>query len=196
MATARRIDRLRSVASARQAGLTVVLEDIHDPHNAEAVFRSCDAFGVQQVHLVFEREAPFKPRRVGKASSASANKWLSFTVHRSTAECLAALRASGHVLAAAAPPPRGCDLAATDLTAPRLALMFGNEHRGLSEGTLAAADQVMSIATVGMVRSLNLSVAAAICLHEATRQRAATGRDYRLSADEKAQLVDEWLDRA
>lgn len=196
MATARRIDRLRSVAAARQAGLTVVLEDIHDPHNAEAVFRSCDAFGVQQIHLVFEHEAPFKPRRVGKASSASANKWLSFTVHRSTAECLAALRDSGHVLAAAAPPPRGSDLAATDLTAPRLALMFGNEHRGLSEEALAAADRVMSIATVGMVRSLNLSVAAAICLHEATRQRAATGDDYRLSAEDQTRLVAEWLDRA
>lgn len=196
MATARRIDRLRSVAAARQAGLTVVLEDIHDPHNAEAIFRSCDAFGVQEVHLVFEREAPFKPRRVGKASSASANKWLSFTVHRSTAECLRALRASGHVLAAAAPPPRGRDLAATDLTARRLALIFGNEHRGLSEEALAAADQVMSIAIVGLVRSLNLSVAAAICLHEATRQRAATGRDYRLSAEEQTRLVAEWLDRA
>ncbi|MCY4111848.1 MAG: RNA methyltransferase [Chloroflexi bacterium] len=196
MATARRIDRLRSVAAARQAGLTVVLEDIHDPHNAEAVFRSCDAFGVQQIHLVFEHEAPFKPRRVGKASSASANKWLSFTVHRSTAECLRALRASGHVLAAAAPPPQGGDLAATDLTAPRLALLFGNEHRGLSKEALAAADQVMSISIVGMVRSLNLSVAAAICLHEATRQRAATGCDYRLSADEQSRLVAEWLDRA
>ncbi len=196
MATARRIDRLRSVAAARQAGLTVVLEDIHDPHNAEAIFRSCDAFGVQQVHLVFEREALFKPRRIGKASSASANKWLSFTVHRSTAECLSALRASGHVLAAAAPPPRGRDLAATDLTARRLALIFGNEHRGLSEEALVAADQVMSIAIVGLVRSLNLSVAAAICLHETTRQRAATGRDYRLSAEEQTRLVAEWLDRA
>lgn len=196
MATARRIDRLRTVAASRQAGLTVVLEDIHDPHNAEAVFRSCDAFGVQQVHLVFEQEAPFKPRRVGKASSASANKWLSFTVHRSTAECLNALRVSGHVLAAAAPPPQGCDLAATDLTAPRLALLFGNENRGLSEAALAAADRIMSIAIVGMVRSLNLSVAAAICLHEATRQRAATGRDSRLTAEEQTGLVDEWLDRA
>ena len=196
MATARRIDRLRSVAAARQAGLTIVLEDIHDPHNAEAVFRSCDAFGVQQVHLVFEHEAPFEPRRVGKASSASANKWLSFTVHRSTAACLDALRATGHVMVAAAPPPHGCELAAANLTAPRLALLFGNEHRGLSDEALAAADQVMSIATVGMVRSLNLSVAAAICLHETTRQRAATGCDYRLSADAQARLVDEWLDRA
>ena len=196
MATARRIDRLRSVAAARQAGLTVVLEDIHDPHNAEAIFRSCDAFGVQQVHLVFEREAPFKPRRIGKASSASANKWLSFTVHRSTGECLSALRASDYVLAAAAPPPQGGDLAETDLTARRLALMFGNEHRGLSAEALGAADQIMSIAIVGMVRSLNLSVAAAICLHETTRQRAATGRDYRLSAEEQTRLVAEWLDRA
>ncbi len=196
MATARRIDRLRSVAASRQAGLTVVLEDIHDPHNAEAVFRSCDALGVQQVHLIFEREAPFKPRRIGKASSASANKWLSFTVHRSTAACLGALRASGYELVAAAPPPRGCELAAADLTATRLALLFGNEHRGLSEEALAAAEQVMSIATVGMVRSLNLSVAAAICLHEATRQRAATGRDFRLSTEEQARLVAEWLDRA
>ena len=196
MATARRIDRLRSVAASRQSGLTVVLEDIHDPHNAEAVFRSCDALGVQQVHLIFEREAPFKPRRIGKASSASANKWLSFAVHRSTSACLDALQASGYVLVAAAPPPRGCELAAADLTAPRLALLFGNEHRGLSEEALAAADQVMSIATVGMVRSLNLSVAAAICLFETTRQRAATGRDFRLSTEEQAQLVAAWLDRA
>ena len=196
MPTARRVDRIRSVAAARQSDLVVVLEDIHDPHNAEAVFRSCDAFGVQQVHLVFDQDLPFNPRRVGKASSASANKWLSFTVHHSITACVDALRASGHVLAAAVPSPGGCDLPAADLTAPQLALLFGNEHRGLSAEALASADQVMSIATVGMVRSLNLSVAAAISLYEATRQRAATGRDCRLSADAQARLVDEWLDRA
>ncbi len=196
MPTARRVGRIRSVAAARQAGLALVLEDIHDPHNAEAVFRSCDAFGVQDVHLVFEQEAPFNPRRVGKVTSASANKWLSFQVHRSIADCVESLQASGHTLVATAPTPQGQDLANANLTAPRLALLFGNEHRGLSDAALDAAHAAISIATVGMVRSLNLSVAAAVCLYEVTKQRAATGGDSQLSAGALESLVAEWLDRA
>lgn len=72
-----------------------MLEDIHDPHNAEAVLRTCDVFGVQHVHLVFARQAPFNPRKLGKSTSSSANKWLDFTLHTSVQACLLGLRANG-----------------------------------------------------------------------------------------------------
>jgi tRNA (guanosine-2'-O-)-methyltransferase len=194
MPTARRRDRIRTVAAARQAGLVVVLEDIHDPHNAEAVFRSCDAFGAQNVHLVFEQEAPFNPRRVGKLTSASANKWLTFRTYRSIGDCLTTLRTSGYVLMATDPNHEGSSVADVNLTVPKLALLFGNEHRGLSEAALAAADSVIRIATVGMVPSLNLSVAAAVCLYEVTRQRSAVGGDHRIPTDAREELMVKWLD--
>lgn len=196
MPTTSRIERIRDVAAARQGGLTLVLEDVHDPHNAEAVFRSCDAFGVQDVHLIFDNEAPFDPRRVGKVTSASANKWLTFSSHGSIADCIKSLRAARYRLVAAVPSPQGEDLVEADLTAPRLALLFGNEHRGLSDTALEAADMVLSIATVGMVRSLNLSVAAAVCLYEVTRQRNASGCNIGLSAAALSALTGDWLDRA
>ena len=122
MPTERRLARIRSVAALRQSGLAVVLEDIHDPHNAEAVFRSCDAFGVAEAHLIFASEAPFNPRKVGKSTSSSANKWLDFHTHSSSAECLGGLRASGYRIVAAVADPSAEPLHRVDLTGQRLAI--------------------------------------------------------------------------
>ncbi len=193
MPTAQRRARMTQVAAARQAGLVVVLEDMHDPHNAQAAVRSCDAFGVQRVHLIFVDEAPFDPRRVGKRSSSTANKWVDVTTHRSTAACAAELRGQGYAQVAAVADPRAAPLTSADLRAPRLALWFGNEQRGLSPSALAAVDQQMTIPTVGMVRSLNLSVAAAIVLYEAARQRSDAA--FRLSPAARDRLACDLLRR-
>ena len=182
MPTCKRRERMAKVASARQAGLVVVLEDIHDPHNAEAALRSCDAFGVYQVHLVFVEETMFNPRRIGESSSSSANKWLEFTTHQSTAACVDMLRSTGHTLVATSPNRTATPLPEAPLKDQRMAIWFGNEHRGLSETALSAADMRITIPLIGMVHSINISVAVAITLYEATRQRQGPAYNLRQAA--------------
>ncbi len=195
MPTPERKQRYREVAAGRQQGV-VVLEDIHDPHNAEAVFRTCDAFGFQRVCLIFDEEAPFDPRRVGKQSSSSANKWLDFDVFPSARACLDALHGQGYEVVATVAEGEGEDMFAADLTAPRIALALGNEHRGLSAEAIARADRRLTIPMAGMVRSLNLSVTAAITLYEVTRQRRRAGREsYLLDAEAQEALRERFRQR-
>lgn len=186
----------REVAARRQRG-AVVLEDVHDPHNAAAVFRTCDALGFQRVCLVFAQEEPFDPRGTGKLSSSATNKWLDFDIYDSIAACLADLRRDGCEIVATVAGGGAESLFAADLATPRLAVMLGNEQRGLSEEALALADRRLTIPMAGMVRSLNLSVAAALVLYEVTRQRGAAGMDrYRLSPTERDALADRLAERS
>jgi tRNA (guanosine-2'-O-)-methyltransferase len=195
MHTERRRERLIQAAHARQQG-AVVLQDIHDPHNAEAVFRSMDALGFQRVCLVFEQGEPFNPRRIGKVSSASANKWLSFETYDSTAACLTRLKAEGYETVATVLSPDAESLFRAEFHRPRTALMFGNEHRGLSSEAVELADRRLMIPMRGLVQSFNLSVTAALCLFELTRQRQARGlAEYLLPADEREALAAEFLAR-
>ena len=193
MPTYKRRQRMAEVASARQAGLVIVLEDIHDPHNVEAALRSCDAFGVYQVHLVFVEEPVFNPRRIGKSSSSSANKWIEFTTHHSTSACIDLLRSNGHTLVATSPNRSAIPLPDAPLNDHRMAIWFGNEHRGLSKIALSAADISLTIPLTGMVRSINVSVAVAITLYEASRQRQ--GHAYTLDQAAINSLAQDYLRR-
>lgn len=163
-----KIDR---VARARQPGLIVVLEDIHDPHNAAAILRSCDAFGIQDVYFIFDQEKQYNPRRVGKSSSSTANKWLTYRIFKSSAECFRALKRQKHVTIGTALADQSEDIFTADLAMSKLALVVGNEHRGLSDYALTHCDRLLTIPMRGMVQSLNVSVTTGICLFEITRQR-------------------------
>jgi tRNA (guanosine-2'-O-)-methyltransferase len=174
MVTPQRRQRIEQVARARQPGV-VVLEDVHDPHNAAAVLRSCDAFGIQKVHFVFVKTVPYNPAKVGKVSSSSANQWLDFEIHHSTADGLARVRAEGYTSIATVLRPDTESVFEADLTGPPIAWWFGNEHRGLSEEAVLGADRRIAIPMRGMVESLNISVTAATLLFEMTRQRQARG---------------------
>lgn len=187
----RRIEKIREVAQGRQKGLAVVLEDIHDPHNAEAVFRTCDAFGIQEVYLIFEREAHFNPKKVGRTSSGSANKWLNFHIFRSTSECLAALKARKYFLAATVLEAEAESIYAARLDRSNLALILGNEHRGLSACAKRLSDRKFFIPMRGMVQSLNLSVTAAIFLYEISRQRGKARRKYLLPPFQLKKMVSD-----
>lgn len=191
--TSRRQQRIESVLRRRQTTLTVVLEDVHDPHNASAVLRSCDAVGVLDVHLVYMLEEP--PRKsFGRSTSASAAKWIRVHLHNSIAECYRDLREQGFVIAATALEPESRDLYELDFTVP-MALVFGNEMRGLSEEAVRGADCTVYIPMQGMVESLNISVSCAVTLYEAMRQRERAGMydEPQLGKDEFLQLRDEWL---
>lgn len=194
--TQRRQERIRTVVSQRQRDLIVVLEDLHDPHNAEAIFRSCDAFGVQQVWLIFDQEKPFSPKKIGKASSASANKWLDFTIFSSTKTALTKLKRAGFELLATVIDARGESIFQAQLTQKeKLALLVGNEYRGLSPVAQELADRLITIPMRGMVQSLNVSVATAIFLFEITRQRGKTGKNWSLSPEDQVKLVADFSQR-
>lgn len=157
--------RLQAVASGRVCSVVVVLEALHDPHNVAAVLRTADAMGVGEVHLVAGDEAPTLSRRVTKGCE----RWLDLYVHPSPHPCVAALRARGYALYVAdARADTALDVVAH---APRVAVVFGNEHRGVSPALRALADGAFAVPMRGMVESLNVSVAAAITLHAATQHR-------------------------
>jgi tRNA (guanosine-2'-O-)-methyltransferase len=191
--TQRRQERIESVLDRRQPTLTVVLEDVHDPHNASAVLRSCDAVGVVDVHLVYVHETP--PRKsFGRSTSASAAKWLRITQHDSIEACYAVLRKQGFRIAATALEPDSQDFYSLELTQPT-ALVFGNEMRGASPEAIRGADCTVYIPMQGMVESLNISVSCAVTLYEAMRQRAAAGMYDAPQLDDGARdaLREEWL---
>ena len=195
MTTSSRLNKLKQAIAHRQSGLTMVLEDIYDPHNAEAVFRTCDAFGIQTVHLVFDRQPEFDPHRLGKQSSASAHKWLDFIIHSSTKSAIGTLQQQQYTQVATVLDPTTTSIYQTDLTKSKLAIWLGNEHYGLSQTALDLLPHRLHLPMRGLVQSLNLSVTAAICLFEATRQRSQTGRDYSLSLAQKQQLLQSFLCR-
>lgn len=188
-----RQQKLQQVASQRQAGFIVVLEDIHDPHNAAAILRTCDAFGVQDVWFIFNKEKAYNPRRVGKSSSSSANKWLTFRTFKSVAECKAALKRLEYESVGTVLHDKAEDFTKAKLTAKRIALWVGNEHAGLSEEATAACDRVLMLPMRGFVESLNVSVMTAICIYEISRQRM-NGK-YQRSPREVAALAKDFLKR-
>lgn len=171
------------------------MEDVHDPHNAAAVFRTCDALGIQDVYLIFKEEKPFNPRRVGKVSSSSANKWLDFYIYHSTAECLAYLKKKGYQIFATALLPGTRSIFKTNFKNQKVALLLGNEHRGLSVQALGLADRKIILPMRGMVQSLNLSVTAAIFLYEVVRQRQKQASRYFLSKKESQKLLKSFSQR-
>jgi tRNA (guanosine-2'-O-)-methyltransferase len=189
----RRAEKLRRALSLRQPDLTVVLENIHDPHNVSAILRSCDAVGVLRVELLYNVE---KFPRIGKKSSSSANKWLDQRRHSSVADCYACLRNEGFRVYATRLGEATASLYDLDLSRPS-ALVFGNEHRGVSGEAAELADGNFHIPMVGMIQSLNVSVAAAVSLYEAYRQRVSAGayRKASLGADELARLYEDWISR-
>lgn len=191
--TDRRQARVRDVLSRRQKSLTIVLEDVHDPHNASAVMRSCDGVGILDVHLVYVHEEP--PRRsFARTTSASAAKWVRLQYHETIEGCYAALREQGFRIYATALGQESVDLYDVDFTEPT-ALVFGNEHRGVTRAAIDGADATVFIPMQGMVESLNISVAAAVSLYEAMRQRIAAGMYAapELPEAELAALESEWI---
>ncbi len=187
--------RIDQVLGRRQPGLTVVLEDVHDPHNAAAVLRSCDATGVLEIHTVHEHE-PDPSKRPSRATSSSAAKWVPVVRHDDIAGCYAALRERGMQIVATALTDESVDLYDVDFTRPT-AIVMGNEHRGLTAAAIAGADVTVRIPMSGMVESLNISVATAVTLFEAFRQRRVAGLydAPQLDDAELTRLRAEWLTR-
>jgi len=180
-----RKERIDRAVASRTRTLTVVLEAFCDPQNVNAVLRTCEAFGVQEVHVV---EGELKPYDRNKKISQNADKWLDVVRWKDTASCLAHLRERGFALYATWLGEGSCGLADLSFAGP-VALVFGNENRGVSPEARAAADLTYAIPMRGLVQSLNVSVAAAVSLSRAVERREAErGRHGDLSEAEARAL--------
>jgi tRNA (guanosine-2'-O-)-methyltransferase len=180
---------IKSVLARRQPDLTVVMDGVHKPHNLNAIIRSCDAVGVLKAHYV-PVEGGYEPlNHYAKGSQ----KWVGTEEHRSFAEAAKTLKQQGHQLLAAHLSDQAVDYREVDYTRPT-AIVLGEELRGISDTTAAAVDGHILIPMLGMVESLNVSVAAAVILFEAQKQRLAKGLydQCRLDAETYQRLLFEW----
>ncbi len=189
--TTERKQRIESVLARRQNDLTIVLENVFDPHNISAVMRSCDAVGVQEIYVLNTRIPRHK--KWGSRSSSSAAKWLTIHQFENTKECFAALRSKYSTVLTTHLSADAVSLYNLDLTGS-VALVFGNEHAGVSEEIRMVADGNFIIPQVGMIRSLNISVACAVTLYEAYRQKCAAGhyKQQKLTENEYSTISNQW----
>ena len=173
--------------------LTVVLENIYQPLNASAVLRSCDCFGIQDVHVI-ENYNEFKPDR---EVAMGASNWL--TVNRydknenNTLDCIQSLKNKGYRIVATSPHNSQTDLIDFDLSKGKTALFFGTELEGLSNLVLENADEYLHIPMYGFTESFNLSVSAAICLYEMRMKMEKENIKWHMTKDEKNQVLLDWL---
>jgi len=181
---------MRLVAGRRLAGLTVVLDRVHDAHNISAALRSCDGFGVQHVHLIGD-EAELSPNRL---ITRGCQKWLALHYHADANSCADTLRASGFELWAAMPDRDARPLSGLDFSR-RVALVFGAERAGVSEDLRSLCAGAYFIPMAGFSESLNVSVAAAISLYVATSERRRILSEATdMTAEEITTLADAWIE--
>lgn len=189
--TNERQHKIESVLSKRQNDLTVVLENVFDPHNISAVMRSCDAVGIQEIY-VLNTKIP-RHKKWGTKSSSSAAKWLTIHQFEDAEKCFTALRKKYSTILTTHLATDAVSLYELDLTRS-VALVFGNEHSGVSEEIIKMADGNFIIPQVGIIRSLNISVACAVSVYEAFRQKSNAGHFERqkLTAEEYSTLFNRW----
>jgi len=188
--TKERIKKVKKVLSFRQPDLRIVLEEIRNTHNAHAVLRTCEAAGVLNVDIISNEN--FFP--INEAISTRAEKWLNLHFYSSTSECLNKLKELGFKIAVTYLDEEAINYQDIDYTQP-IAIVFGNESEGVSKEAVSLADWKIKIPMVGMVKSLNLSVAVGIILYEAFHQRWIKGfyNKRRLNNKEFNKFYKKWL---
>jgi tRNA (guanosine-2'-O-)-methyltransferase len=173
--------------------ITVVVEDIYQAHNASAVLRSAECFGVQDIHIIENRNR-YRP---SADVAMGAEKWLTLHHHNqqqnNTAACIQHLRKQGYRIVATTPHEK--DQLINDLSVDKgpIALFFGTEIEGISEEVRDAADEFVKIPMYGFTESFNISVSAAICLYELKKRLLASSINWQLSADERDSILLEWV---
>ena len=187
----KRRKRFEAVLQKRTRFITVATEDVFQLHNASAVIRSCDIFGIQQLHLIEERFG----KRLDKNIAMGAQQWVDSFRYENAEECIHALREKGYSLVATTPLEEAVALEEFKLTEP-IALFFGTEKEGLSQTLLEAADVKLRIPMHGFTKSLNISVSAAIILQHLTAQLHTSDHEWQLSEAEKWEKRMDWLKKS
>ncbi len=188
-----RLDRINEVLDLRTNHLTIVLEDLHKAHNANAVLRSCDGFGIQDVHIIENRNEFDSAGTV----SIGAHNWLSLHRYNSDSEnnidqCFDKLKADGYRIIATTPHEKDSNIDQLDIS-QKTALVFGTELEGVSEEVTQKADGFVKIPMFGFSESFNISVSAAICMFELTKRIRSTNIEWPLYEEYKTQLRYEWI---
>ena len=189
--TPKRFAKISEVVLKRQKNLTLVLENIHDPHNVSAILRSADAVGVGKVYLIYNTN---KFPKIGKFSSASAKKWVDLIRFKSVENCFEELKSMKYRIYTTYIENTDKSRTLFDLNLTgRTAIVLGNEHTGVSKEAIELSDVSFNVPMYGMVQSLNVSVTAAVCLYEALRQRSGKGM-YERSQFTKKELREKLED--
>ncbi|MDG2274674.1 MAG: RNA methyltransferase [Flavobacteriaceae bacterium] len=192
--TDRRKNLFRNILEDRTRHFTVVLEDIYQQHNASAVIRSCDIFGIQDVHVI---ENKYKSK-VSKNIAKGSQKWLSFHNYKkdtnNTLECLNSLKSKGYQIIATTPHNNSCSLHDFDIS-KKSAFVFGVEKTGVSDLVMNNADKFLRIPMVGFTESLNISVAAAIILENLSHKLRNSALDWSLTVEEQQILYTSWIEK-
>ncbi|MCK5823195.1 MAG: RNA methyltransferase [Bacteroidales bacterium] len=192
-ATEHRTELFEKIINDRTKYITVVLEDIFQSHNASAVLRSCDCFGIQDVHIIENRNE----YKVNPDVALGSYKWLSLNKFNNskenTLEAISSLKNEGYRIVATTPHTNDVDLEDFDLSKGKFALFFGTELTGLSETMLNNADEFLKIPMFGFTESFNISVSAAIILHHLTHKLRNLNINWQLSPQEKDDLILQWL---
>lgn len=184
------------VLNERTRHFTVAIEDIYQPHNASAVVRSCEIFGIQDVHVIQNKYKFHASNQVAKG----AQKWLNFKLFKekninNTLACINDLKSKGYKIIATTPHNDSCVLQDFDIT-QKSAFFFGVEKEGLSQDVLDNADGFLKIPMVGFTESLNISVAAAIILQSMNERLKKSNVNWQLTEQEKNELYLEWLQKS
>ena len=192
--TEKRKDTFDKVLDNRTRHFTVILEDLFQKHNTSAVVRSCDIFGIQDVHIIENKYNSYMSNQVGKGSQ----KWVDFHHYRdkqiNTQDCIDAVKQQGYQLIATTPHNESCYLADFDVT-KKSAFVFGVEKEGVSKTMLDQADGYLKVPMVGFTESLNISVAAAIILQSVTERLRTSDVDWKLSEEYKMLKKLDWMEK-
>lgn len=189
--TEERKNRFQEVLEKRTRYITVATEDVFQMHNASAVIRSCDIFGIQQLHLIEDRFG----NRLDKNIAMGAQQWVDTYSYTHSQACIDTLREKGYSIVATTPLAGSVSLSEFQLEKP-VALFFGTEKEGLSETVLNAADSRLRIPMYGFTKSLNISVSAAILLYHLTQQLHRSGLPWGLADEEKLQKRWDWVKKS
>ena len=193
--TENRKDNFKKVLSNRTRHFSVALENIYQEHNSSAVVRSCDIFGIQDLHVIENNYKSKVSRHVAKG----AQKWLTFHRYKkdlnNTQECINQLKNNGYQIIATTPHNDSCLLHEFDIS-KKSAFVFGVEKTGVSNQILNQADGFLKIPMVGFTESLNISVAAAIILENVTTRVRNSNIKWKLSKSEKIELYTEWVEKS
>jgi len=188
--TPQRKSRFDTVLPNRTKHFTVATEDVYQLHNTSAVIRSCDVFGIQEVHIVEERNS----KRIDREIAMGSQKWVDLQRYHTVADCIQNLKDTGYQIVATTPHDNDQVLADFDIT-KKSCFFFGRETEGLSPEVMAAADCFLKIPMVGFTESLNISVSAAIILQDVTNKLRRSEVSWQMTADEQLEKRLDWISK-